>query len=489
LLETRLDDPRVLKALRAVFAEAGYTAEVVAEPRRLRMFLPAAERIPLGDVDERLCALVQLFALGRPVPCEEVEAALAPVELDQLRRAGLVSRHGDRVLASYRLLPHDGLLLAGDTGRQERDVVTAFTDPSITLARLTPRSPRRAMLDLGTGSGIEALLAAPHCREVTAVDINPRALAFAELNARLNGVENIRLLEGSWLEAVGDARFDLIVANPPYVVSPDDEFTYRDSPGGAGALMAQLCRAMPAHLDQGGVAIMLASWPHASRDDWASAPTAWVRDTGCDALILGQGTVDPLTHATSWNVPPAHFLEPEALRQTVARWVGYYRESGIGAISFGAIVLRRTSQKPTWLHAARALSPPGENAAGQLTQLLDGQELLRSLGDRELLAQPHVWPEGASIRQRLQRRSDRFVARPAMVELDGGLGIQAAIDLDALDVLFECDGQRPLADCIERAAGRSGTAAELTPIALGAVHELLANGLLTVASAAPSDQP
>ena len=74
-----------------------------------------------------------------------------------------------------------------------------------------------------------------------------------------------------------------------------------------------------------------------------------------------------------------------------------------------------------------------------------------------------------------------------MVELDGGLGIEVAIDLDALDVLFACDGQRSLADSIEHAAGHSGTVAELTPIALEAARELLANGLLDIGSARSSD--
>jgi SAM-dependent methyltransferase len=479
LLETRTDDRRALEALRTDLAKAGYTADAVAEPRRLRMFLPASEAVPLPGTDAGLCALVQMFALGRPVPRAEARAALTSAPLDQLESAGLLSTRDDQVLANYRLLPHDGLLLAGDGGRTERDLVSSYTDPSVTLARLTPRSPRRSMLDLGTGSGILALLAARHCEQVTAVDINPRALMFAEFNSRLNAVENVRLLEGSWFEPVGDERFDLILANPPYVVSPDDEFTYRDSGRPAGELMQELCRTMPAHLEEDGLAIMLASWSHATDGDWAAAPMGWVRDIGCDALILGQATVDPLTHATSWNVPPAHFLEPDALRETVARWVRHFREQAVGAISYGAIVLRRTSMAPVWLHAARAPRGPGERAARQLTQILEGQDLLRSLDDRALLSQTFLLPDGIGLKQRFERRDERFVARPAMVELDAGLGLRAAIDPDALDVLFACDGRRSLLESIESGARRSGKRAdELAAIALGAIRELLAHGLL-----------
>ncbi len=61
----------------------------------------------------------------------------------------------------------------------------------------------------------------------------------------------------------------------------------------------------------------MASWPHASADDWATAPTAWVQNTGCDALILGRQIVDPVDHAMNWNVPPVRFLDPRSLRETV----------------------------------------------------------------------------------------------------------------------------------------------------------------------------
>jgi hypothetical protein len=84
-----------------------------------------------------------------------------------------------------------------------------------------------------------------------------------------------------------------------------------------------VCRDAAAHLEAGGLAIFLGSWPHASEDDWAARPAAAVRDTSCDAVILCQRTVDPLEHAVSWNAPPIRFLDPESFRETVARWLGY----------------------------------------------------------------------------------------------------------------------------------------------------------------------
>jgi release factor glutamine methyltransferase len=85
----------------------------------------------------------------------------------------------------------------------------------------------RALLDLGTGSGVLAVTLAlerPSAR-VMAVDRSPDALFLAAANARRHGVRRgVLLLASDWLTALGRrARFDLVVANPPYVPLRDAE--------------------------------------------------------------------------------------------------------------------------------------------------------------------------------------------------------------------------------------------------------------------------
>jgi SAM-dependent methyltransferase len=469
--------------LRAALAEAGYDAEAVAEPRRLHRFLPSAESLSVADRaggDARLEVLVRLLALGHPIGVGDARAALPSAVLGELESIGLLTREGDQVAANYCLVPHDGLLLTGDrSGAEGRDLVHPFTEPSLTLARLMPRTPTRSMLDLGTGSGVLALLGAFHCDRVTGVDLNPRALMFARLNAELNGASNIELLEGSWFEPVAGRRFDLIVGNPPYVISPDQEFTYRDSGLRPGALLEMVCRDAVARLDAGGLAIFLGSWTHGSEDDWAAAPAAAVSDTGCDAVILCQQTVDPLDHAVSWNTPPIRFLHPDSFRDTVARWLGYYRAIGAGLISFGAVVLRRRGGGEPWVSTLRAPAAFGGRAPEQLLRLLAGQDVSHSLDDRALMATAFSLPTGIDVSQRFQRRDAGFVARPAMVSLKDGLGVRAAIDPDALDALFACDGSRLLGEIVDGLATRRELQVDpLAEIVVGAVRELLAYGLL-----------
>ena len=78
------------------------------------------------------------------------------------------------------------------------------------------------IVDLGTGSGIVAILIARMCpqAQVTALDVSNAALDVARTNAQRHGV-SIRFLEGDWYAPLDDGRFDIIVSNPPYVVAGD----------------------------------------------------------------------------------------------------------------------------------------------------------------------------------------------------------------------------------------------------------------------------
>lgn len=133
--------------------------------------------------------------------------------------------------------------------------------------RLTVHRPGARALDLGTGSGVQALVLARQAGSVTATDVNPRALDFVRFNAALNQLGNVLPQEGSWFGPVQGSTFDAIVSNPPYVISPDAAYTYRDAGLARDTVSRMVVTEAARHLPPGGIATVLCKWAH--DDSWA----------------------------------------------------------------------------------------------------------------------------------------------------------------------------------------------------------------------------
>lgn len=131
------------------------------------------------------------------------------------------------------------------------------------LLAIAVEKPARRILDLGTGSGCLAIAVARRMpqAQVTAVDVSAAALDVARENAARHGVA-VRFLQGDWFAPLGGERFDLILANPPYVAEADPHLAQGDvrfEPRGALAARLQglddirrIAAAAPDHLLPGG---------------------------------------------------------------------------------------------------------------------------------------------------------------------------------------------------------------------------------------------
>ena len=122
------------------------------------------------------------------------------------------------------------------------------------------------ILDLGTGSGAIALALATEipAARITAVDASPAALELARCNARRAGIEDVEFLPGDWYQPVAGRRFDLIVANPPYLAADDPHLRALGcepaaaliaGPTGLEAL-AKIAAGATDHLRPGGIVIL-----------------------------------------------------------------------------------------------------------------------------------------------------------------------------------------------------------------------------------------
>ncbi len=122
------------------------------------------------------------------------------------------------------------------------------------------------VLELGTGCGLLAILAAEAGAHVVATDINPAALKCAHANAVVHGVANrIEFRLGSLFEPVAKERFDLVIFNPPYLpVTPEDalgtllDLAWEAGPNGRAAINPFLAE-LPNHLTSCGRALFVQS--------------------------------------------------------------------------------------------------------------------------------------------------------------------------------------------------------------------------------------
>lgn len=159
--------------------------------------------------------------------------------------------------------------------------------------------PGAAVLELCTGSGALSLFAAATARRVTAVDITPRALAFARFNLALNACTTpVTLLEGSLFTPLETGqRFDHVLVNPPFEpVPPDTEFFLHSSAGEDGLdVIRDVLAELPEHLTPAG-RLSMVTWSPGTQDgpllvDLAreALPDYWLR-----LDILESGPIAPV---------------------------------------------------------------------------------------------------------------------------------------------------------------------------------------------------
>jgi SAM-dependent methyltransferase len=203
LPELRLDYAvsRTFQELRSVLFSHGYTESAV---RKALGTLPGAENTERvqdlwdagrhrherrRDFTSAADALTHLWLLEGALPLTWCARLLGARPTTTLLDFGLLTRHDDWVTASALLIPWRGLWLLTDayTQRNARDAVFVPDMSSYRVAALLPSTGGALAADLGTGCGLVALAVTPLFKRVVALDVNPRAVAFARCNAAING--------------------------------------------------------------------------------------------------------------------------------------------------------------------------------------------------------------------------------------------------------------------------------------------------------------
>lgn len=376
---------------------------------------------------KNLARLLAFFLLARPL--SEAEAAeVFGDTLQDFADAALIERDAaDCWTASVDLRPHaadDGteIYVAADLGAHQRpgvlrkDHVLGIGHASLTLAQITERTPVERALDVGTGCGIQTFHLLAHARHVTATDISERALAFTRFNLLLNAPaldinpqspqDRVSLREGSLLDPVAGEFFDLVVSNPPFVITPrvagesaEEQFTYRDGGLPGDEIVSTMVRRLPSVLVPGGRAQMLGNWeiirdsadPESPRP-WDERVRAWVEEAGAEAWIIQRETLSPASYAETWLKDASENRDRKHYEQTYLAYLNDFESRNVHSIGFGMIWLRRPSEDTAAGLAAPLLRfeeityPIQQPIARALTESVRRYDRLAAMDDEALLA-------------------------------------------------------------------------------------------------------
>ncbi len=464
-----------------------------------------------GAAPNPTAVLTALFMLGQTVSVAELDSALRRTRTRGALAMGLVEPAPDagadaapRVRALVDLRPHEARdetgdvrwWIASDLGELATgaplapDHVLGIGGAGLALAALTPRRPVAAALDLGCGCGIQTLYLLRHADRVTATDVSERALAFTAFNAALAAVgpDRLELLAGSLLEPVAGRRFDLIVTNPPFVLTPPAVreaglplMEYRDA---GRPVLPGLVAGLGEHLGVGAAAVMLGNWEHRRGRDWRRDVAAWVPDD-LDAWVVEREAQDPVEYAALWLRDGGLAPERDLPRFEAAleAWIADFEARGVEGVGLGYLIVHRPdpdsdgAPRAPWRVleevATRPAGPLGEHVA----RCLEVRSGLAAMDDDAVAGlRPVTAPDVTEERHLRPGASEPDVI---LIRQGGGFGRVVEADAALAALVGVADGELSVAQVATAVAALTGAdEAALRARMVAATRALAAEGFV-----------
>jgi hypothetical protein len=222
---------------------------------------------------------------------------------------------------------------------------------------------------------------------------------LAKLNLALADRNNVSFLVGDLFAPVADTRFDLIVAQPPFVSKPDSEEAVTFLHGGARGdeLLLRILRELPPHLAASGRAVFLVDWPKYDEVSPAERVRAALGEGSFDLLLLTSQRKD-LGEYVAHYATGQHPDLGEQYSRTVHAHLEHLARLGVTELRAMLIVVRATERTP-WTHVVATQSfSDAKPTAAQLERLIAAQDLLAA-DPSALRAARLVVPEGTRFAQ------------------------------------------------------------------------------------------
>ncbi len=370
--------------LRNLLVESGYTQEGVFGRLQAQdlyetsyLMTPVYNEIFLKE-DTPLNILMALFYIFASRPEEKVRRIMGDDLFDMLIKVGILEVDEYGCKSNIDIFPCRGRYIATDHRYETlcpKNTVYPLGVDSYGLARAITGRPYARVLDLCTGSGIQGIMAAGSARQVTCVDINQRALEFVKLNAMINGLTNVRTVKGNLYEAVAGEEFDLILANPPFVPSPEeDRLLFRDGSASGDSVLREIVAGLPRHLAPGGLSQIYTLIP-VTDGNFNDRVKGWLQDGSFHVMTMVHLETNNFWFLKS-HVNP---VREANYYDKLVRWMQSLIDEGIKKVSYGIInIAPAVKSPPQYRHKDYQLVP------GECSYMVDiPMNMLDRLNDPE----------------------------------------------------------------------------------------------------------
>lgn len=491
---TFLIDDADVPAVRNVMshlAQIGYNELQVRERLALKDLkdlawraVPIYRKVQLA-VRDVLATAIDLFLLQGALSPEELDGLFEKPDQDLLVRAGLLAIDdqgfararaslfpvGTRLVFSdhaWPKLPHPGCVDV------PHDQVMFVGSDSRWLARATVRRSVGSTLDLCTGSGVHAILAASHSQLVHAVDISPRAALCTRFNAQAAGATNVEVSVGNLFEPVHGECFDLITANPPFVPSPLNSIGYRDGGLSGEDVQKEIIEGLPHHLAPGGMAQIVTELGEREGESIADRLRSWLGDAPMDILILRLQEISAASYAMGHAQGDYDFGE---LLDSVEDWFDNLQTQGYSRIVSVLLAFQWSDPTfgPPWIRM-ETTQPPLSNAGTEIEAMFAAERQARDPRLFESLEQSRVRRVGPIGLREGRVLGGDLRATPEAQALGKALASLQWLDPIEREVLVLIEQPLMLSELIVRAGGLN---LEETAV-MAAVRSLIRRNLITL---------
>jgi len=437
--------------------------------------------------EEPLDVLIRLFLDNEFVAQDEIDALLPAAAVPVMEGLGLLERDTKRRelrFATVTLYPAMGFLVASDRATAPdpgadywlpADVVyPAVVENTRTFLETMPDMACDAFLDLGTGTGIAALLASRFAGRAWATDITPRAARFAEFNRRLNGADQVEVVEGDLYAPVEGFTFDRIVTHPPYVPTLRPRFVFRDGGDDGEQIIRRVIEGLPRFLRPGGLFYSLVLGADCDGEQFEERIRKWLGEARQEFDVI------LVSHSLR---TPKEFLSSAIIKKTTNYeelyfWQEMWERRKTDFLFYGNVVLRRHDARrtATVTRLQRGSGFSGKHFGWMLDWQADAHD--PASAGRLMEYRPEISPD-CQLKVLSRVRDRRFVPEAFAMETESPFTAECRCQEWMVRLVAACDGRKSWREHFDAAKAAGTIPAEATEREFASILEaMVTNGIL-----------